>query len=474
MTNPIKSLLLFCSGASSKILAMKACEVEHNKYAGIGGTILFTALLASLSGGYAMFTVFESIYLAIAFGLLWGLVIFNLDRFIVSTMKKSPRATNLSTTKSLTTKGGELRKAIPRLVLAIFIAIVITKPLELRLFQSEIKGQITQNFVIERTRAEATVNEEYADIPALEVEAEHLRKRMSELETERNKRIHAAAGEGGGFAGTGKAGYGPIYAQRKAEADRAEKELKAFQEKYQPILDAKEKEINQRKNEKSQRLADAKAAIDNSGGLLKKLEGLSTLASRYWSVFWANLFIIFLFVSIEIAPILAKVFSSRGPYDDCLDAEEHAAYAEQQKEMSNTNDNINTSVALSRQVNAERLITDAPLSMTDLQTLAPQEFEDAQKEIARRSIELWKVRQLNYLNSKATQITSSTLNAFATSSSGTTSVGSGVAPVHSGVSGPQSQNGGSAINTTLQAPVVAAAAAAGGSPTSSNTQASTP
>jgi hypothetical protein len=36
-----------------------------------------------LSAGYTMFTVFDNIWTAIGFGILWGLMIFNLDRYIV-------------------------------------------------------------------------------------------------------------------------------------------------------------------------------------------------------------------------------------------------------------------------------------------------------------------------------------------------------------------------------------------------------
>ncbi len=43
----------FCSGAH--IGTLKKYPIEHNKYVGIGATIFFTALFASLSGGYAMY-----------------------------------------------------------------------------------------------------------------------------------------------------------------------------------------------------------------------------------------------------------------------------------------------------------------------------------------------------------------------------------------------------------------------------------
>lgn len=126
----ITQFFLYCSGSSLSIL--KRTPSEINKHVGIGGTIFFTGLLANLSGGYALFSVFDNIWAAIGFGIVWGLMIFNLDRFIVSSMRK----TN-SFWKQFT-------MAIPRIILASFLAVVISKPLELRIFQKEINKELVE------------------------------------------------------------------------------------------------------------------------------------------------------------------------------------------------------------------------------------------------------------------------------------------------------------------------------------------
>jgi hypothetical protein len=124
----VKNFLLYCSGADLKIL--EQCPSDENKFVGIGGTVLFTGILAFFSAGYAIYTVFDSYFFAFAFGLVWGLMIFNLDRYIVSSMK------------SRGSFGKDFLIAFPRLLLAVLLALVISKPLELKIFQKEIDAEL--------------------------------------------------------------------------------------------------------------------------------------------------------------------------------------------------------------------------------------------------------------------------------------------------------------------------------------------
>src|SRR6187549_34343 len=120
----ITNFFLICSGVDSSLL--KKCPSETSKYAGMGATIFFTGVFAALAAGYALYTVFDNVAIASVFGLLWGLMIFNLDRYIVSSMRKEGNFNR------------ELLTASPRIVLAIIISIVIAKPLELKIFEKEI------------------------------------------------------------------------------------------------------------------------------------------------------------------------------------------------------------------------------------------------------------------------------------------------------------------------------------------------
>ena len=128
----LRSFLLKCSGASPDILE-ECPKHETTIQTGIGSIILVTAALAFFSGAYAIHTVFKSFWASIAFGVLWSLIIFSIDRFVITTTKKSGNFWN------------EFRFCLPRLVLAVAIGVTISEPLKLELFRGEIEEELAAN-----------------------------------------------------------------------------------------------------------------------------------------------------------------------------------------------------------------------------------------------------------------------------------------------------------------------------------------
>ncbi len=126
------NFLWWCAGAHQKLL--KQYPSEHTKYAGLGGVLLATFVLATLSSGYAIYSVFTNWIWTIAFAIIWGLIIFNFDRFLVSTMRKY----GVSRRK-------QIWMAIPRLALALLIGLTIARPLELKIFEKEIAVKMQEN-----------------------------------------------------------------------------------------------------------------------------------------------------------------------------------------------------------------------------------------------------------------------------------------------------------------------------------------
>ena len=205
----LQRFFILCSGADSELL--ETCSKgEQNKYAGIGATVFFTAIMALIASSYALFTVFDNVYAAVFFGAIWGLLIFNLDRFIVSTIKKR------DSFKS------ELLQATPRIILAIIIAVVISKPLEMKIFEKEI------NQVLLKQKNELTLANkdqlalQYAPkIDELNQNISFLKTEIATKEAETNALYDTYITEAEGTAGTKLLGKGPVYEEKRQKHDAA-------------------------------------------------------------------------------------------------------------------------------------------------------------------------------------------------------------------------------------------------------------
>lgn len=296
------------SGADLKIL--EQCPSDRNKYAGIGATIFFTGVFAAMAAAYALFTVFDSYWIASLLGVLWGLMIFNLDRYIVSSMRKDSR------------RYREFLTALPRIVLAIVISVVIARPLELKVFDKEIQSEL---IVMEQqafARQENELKGRYdATLTQLRQEVQTLKTEIVEKSAQRDALVLAAQQEADGTGGSKRRNLGPIYKVKKADADKAEKELQALIQVNSQRIAALETGIDQTQRE----VSDEIAGLDRTklNGPAARLEALSRLTAQSQAIWWAHIFIIFLFLIIESAPILVKLISRSGPYDSLLHVTEH-------------------------------------------------------------------------------------------------------------------------------------------------------
>ena len=268
------------------------------KRQGIGATVFFTAVMATIAGSYALYTVFDNLYAAIFFGLIWGLLIFNLDRFIVSTIKKSD------------SKLKELLQAAPRIILAIIIAVVISKPLELKLFEKEInqvllaeknqmtldnKTQIAQQFTPEITKINS--------------EIDALKQEVAVKENETNALYETYITEAEGTAGTKKLGKGPVYEEKRAKHDAFLLALKKLREENQNKINEKESSIATLIENQKLAETNSQPIISNFDGLMARINALGKLP------FFTSFFIFLLFLAIETSPIIAKLLAPKGEYD---------------------------------------------------------------------------------------------------------------------------------------------------------------
>ncbi|MEG0761747.1 MAG: DUF4407 domain-containing protein, partial [Chryseobacterium sp.] len=271
---------------------------------------LFTAVFATLSAGYAMYTVFDDIWISIGFGVLWGLMIFNLDRYIVSSIKKTGTWWN------------QILMSIPRLILATFLGIIISKPLELKIFEKEVNKQLNTIIQRNKTQLQAEMNGRILQQSGpFETEKKQIQTQIADYQksydsasVELEKEI---LGKQTGLT-SGKVGFG-TNAKRKSELKEQRRlDLENYQKSAAPRLEYLDKEISKVYTNIETERNKTETFEDKFNGFAARLQALDELGKNSAIIATAAAFIMGLFICLEISPVLVKLISHIGPYDHLL------------------------------------------------------------------------------------------------------------------------------------------------------------
>lgn len=417
----LNEFLWMCAGVNRKILLQ--CPTDWAKYAGQGGLILFTALMAMMSGGYAFYFIFDNNLLAILFGVFWGLLIFNLDRFIVNTMYSDGK---------YTISPGEIFAGLPRVIIAIFIGIVISTPLELKIFEDEIKVTIEELKQVKLN--EYTKNDQYKvedltkkrdelrekpldDIIAISTELKNsntyqelssVKHDINQVRAEINRLKNDKAKLD---SYTDSLKYREISQKINLKSaalrslnsnyNRLNSELASGDESYRQAIESVQSKKDKELERIQQDIDELKDKIRNSGETYKKIleaefGGFKTRMTAYQTMkkndkttWWVGLFITLLFIIIEVAPTFFKMMVASGPYDCLLDAERHSKKVSSMKLISDINDKINTEIQISSRKNQERISQEIKNNQELLKQLS-----SVQAEILSKAISLWREEEM--------------------------------------------------------------------------------
>lgn len=310
----ITRALWWCSGANINVL--RSSPTDKAKYIGIGGAVLSTWILATLSGGYALNTMFEGSEwqgaASVAFGLLWGLIIFNLDRFIVSTMVKPP--SNPGVFNTVRTRVAECVPAAPRFLLAGVLALTISVPIEMRLFSSTIDSRIEFN-------SDALLQQREGELDkVLKSRADAVTKELGDIREAIKARREYAEGrekayleETDGTGGSGRYGYSTVAKLKGAQYRSALEEYNNAKEGFSDRIASLQRAMDAIAEEKRTALLNYRESLGK--GFLDRYRALSDLSSDNVAIRWVTYAVLLLFFVIEITPILVKLLSNYGPYD---------------------------------------------------------------------------------------------------------------------------------------------------------------
>lgn len=335
-TKPVSratKFLWWCAGADRQIL-LQCPMADRVKYGGIGGIVFCTGLLAAFSGGYAFYTIFSpkgdavnldpidmaSVIGSALFAIIWGLIILNMDRFIVSSTGKGDG------TDAIT--GKEFVQALPRIIIAIILGFAISSPLEVRILKTEINAELQNKqddyLMSLNIKTDSITNlqmkNKKTDLSKVENEIKGIEQNFEKQRIEILDGRKRLEDEIAGRIGSGKSGEGPAAKAQKENLNKQEIEL-------QDKKKAKESEIIA--------LKDRYTRINNEVDLLDKgrdekykknqliahqLDGLMERIHISHDIGGVVPWLIFLvLLSIEAGPIFFKMMMNKGVYEYLVD-----------------------------------------------------------------------------------------------------------------------------------------------------------
>ena len=364
--------LCIWAAASDSYVLLACSRAEQNKHLGIGLSVFFVACLAFFSSSYAISTIFDGGGITYVLGLFWALMIFNLDRLLISSSERKKPYIEGST-------GGKTWYALSklfsvnvlvRLFLAVLMSVVISKPLELKILSSQIEKELLDikrekmsNLDGEIIKIQAkfapkidSINQQKQDLtarfnanrPSSLLEADTALQKAKELldkaEAVRNRSIAQKNAEINYIRSTSindpsmnariSALQGQILAEQNRELpqkqgyETAMMERNSLYELYASTYKTAMKELDlqgQNFNEQMQREmnqaredADMGSNLYKSQSLIDRMAALHILEEKNPLIWYIGTFLMIFFVSIELSPILVKLFMDYAQYDKLL------------------------------------------------------------------------------------------------------------------------------------------------------------
>tara|TARA_B110001469_G_scaffold14162_1_gene14310 strand:- start:1393 stop:2526 length:1134 start_codon:yes stop_codon:yes gene_type:complete len=294
--------------------------------------------MAALAGGYAFYIIFGqqtanlaqgteatieaassqtlSIIFSLVFGLIWGLIIFNIDRFIVASTGKGDGSEAITLS--------EIKTAIPRILMGIIIAITISKPVELRMFQQEIEVELNSRRIKEVSKQKKEVTKLYeVEFELIQEETTRLREDIDSYMKKRDQRQNIYDTEISGEGSLRGRGIGPIAKEKKVALDIAIKAYDSVRNINLVAIKIQEIKFSEKDSIMQKEIANAETSAKSLDGLMARLKIVDELAKgkdedgnvNEDAIPWIIIFITLLFMAIELTPIFFKMMLIKSPYD---------------------------------------------------------------------------------------------------------------------------------------------------------------
>ena len=331
-TKPVSratKFLWWCAGADRQIL-LQCPMADRVKYAGIGGIVFCTGLLAAFSGGYAFYTIFSpkgnavnqdptdipSVIGSMLFGIVWGLIILNMDRFIVSSTGKGDGKDTMSLK--------EVGQALPRIIIAFILGFAISAPLEVKIMKTEIDARLQtkqDDYLMSlNMKTDSITNlqmkNKKSDLAKVEGEIKAIEQNFEKQRIEILDARKRLEDEIAGRIGSGKAGEGPAAKAQKENLNKQEIELQDKKKGKEPEIITLKDRYNRITSEIDLLDKGRDEKYKKNIILSHQLDGLVERIRIGHDVSLPISIIIFLvLLSIEAGPIFFKMMMNKSVYD---------------------------------------------------------------------------------------------------------------------------------------------------------------
>ncbi|MGK5112038.1 DUF4407 domain-containing protein [Geodermatophilus sp. CPCC 205506] len=342
----IAEVFLTVSGANRDVL--EQAPRDRTKHVAMGIVLASVALIAVGSASYAFYLALHMpVLIAVLGGLVWGLIILNLDRWLVVS---TPRLKRWWWTIAM---------ALPRFGLAVLIGAVVSTPLTLAIFSGEIDTEIQVMAAEDEDRftEQLAADSRYQQLPELrqrigELQADladgvsendvlqdpavaDLQRRLDAVTTQYDAAEAAVVCETEGTCGSGAAGVGPAAAQKVEIRDRLLGERDALTQQLEAMkaqvreqlgqeegtrsadqraqLEALEAQVAGTQADMDAEIAAHQEAVGDSDGILARLSALSRIEEDDPALGRAHTLLFWFMTAIECLPILFKTMLSLAP-----------------------------------------------------------------------------------------------------------------------------------------------------------------
>lgn len=393
MLKRFQSFFIWSAGSDPEVLA-HCPESERIKHAGYGALVWVPAVVGFFSMTYAVSTLTPIPFYYYAAGAAWSFIVFNIDRFIVSTTRKTiiaapekgngnidqklldPAITDQVIYEGDTKKDAFSMAFLIRVIFAIFVGIIVAHPVVLLTFRQSIDAELNEVRrermdsldAIYRSKAALLVNQKHAEYTDKE-------DKLASLIHDQQKAVDDET------AGEVKKGYTGIYGNGPA----AKAKLRTLAELSDELYALKQMNRSAEDSIDAQIYAlraandTIKAKQADPRDYLARETALARITSREFIVWLSQWLLIIFFVLLDVLPVVFKTFTRIGKYDIILDHERISrkawAYAE---------DGVQSLVEAEKQV--VKRLAESAYSFSFI----TKELEMARAENAERLIRNWR------------------------------------------------------------------------------------